>query len=230
MKVRGSRVMMAILAAGLLGACAQLNPPPPEVSHDGLLLVPDTKFAMVYRAADADFSAYRQVALAPCAVAFRKRWLQDQNNSRMDLSSRVTKKDMARIQESLGGICDSHFHEAMAASGQFTLVDDAQASDQPALLLKPAIVNLDINAPDTMSAGMSRSYTTSAGEMTLYLEIYDATTGAILARVVDRRKDPDSSRMEWSNSVTNRADADRIFRRWMTQLQEGLAKAVAAGG
>ncbi len=221
---------MAILAVGLLGACAQMNPQPPAVSHDGLQLVPDTRFAMVYRAPDADFSVYGQVALEPCGVAFRKRWLQDQNNTRMDLSSRVTQKDMARIQENLGSICDSHFRETMAASQQFALVDDAGASGQPTLLLKPAIINLDINAPDTMSPGISRTYTTSSGEMTLYLEIFDATTGAILARVVDRRKDPDSSRMEWSNSVTNRADADRIFRRWMSQLQEGLARAVAAGG
>ena len=32
----------------------------------------------------------------------------------------------------------------------------------------------------------------------------------------------DSGRMQWTNGVTNRAEADRILRRWAEQLRKGL--------
>ena len=48
--------LVAVAGLALLAGCSQLNPPPPAVSHDGLELVPDTRFAMVYRAPEANFS------------------------------------------------------------------------------------------------------------------------------------------------------------------------------
>jgi hypothetical protein len=69
---------------------------------------------------------------------------------------------------------------------------------------------------------MNRTYTTSAGQMTLVLELVDATTGDVLARVVDSQQDFDTARMQWTNSVTNRAAADRILRMWAKRLREGL--------
>ena len=90
------------------------------------------------------------------------------------------------------------------------------------LVLSPSIINLDINAPDTMSAGRSRSYTTSAGEMTLSLEVSDATTGEVLYRIVDRKRSRDTGRMEWTTSVSNKAEAERTLNRWADLLRQGL--------
>ncbi len=63
--------------------------------------------------------------------------------------------------------------------------------------------NLYINAPDTMSAGRSRTYTTEAGEATLVLEARDSTSGALLGRVLRpprdtpvRRRAVDDQRLE----------------------------------
>ena len=84
---------------------------------------------------------------------------------------------------------------------------DSFADGENVLILRPAIINLDVSAPDTNSAGMQRAYTTSAGEMTLLLELLDATTGEVLVRIVDRRQAMDTGRMQWSNSVTNAAEA-----------------------
>ena len=84
------------------------------------------------------------------------------------------------------------------------------------------IINLDISAPDTRSAGMQRTYTTEAGEMTLLLELFDGTTGEILVRVVDRQRSRESSRLQWTSSVTNQADARRILSRWASQFRKGL--------
>ena len=53
-----------------------------------------------------------------------------------------------------------------------------------AAVCSPGVANLYINAPDTMSAGRSRTYTTEAGEATLVLEARDSTSGALLGRVL----------------------------------------------
>jgi hypothetical protein len=93
------------------------------------------------------------------------------------------------------------------------------------LVLRPAIINLDIAAPDVMAAGRQRSYTTEAGQMTLVLEGVDGTTGEILVRVVDRRRAMDTGRLQWTNSVTNQAEARRMLNRWASQIREGLDEA-----
>jgi hypothetical protein len=52
-----------------------------------------------------------------------------------------------------------------------------------------------------MTAGRSRSYTVSAGSMRLVAELRDAPTGALIARVIDYKSDPDSMRMQWTTGV-----------------------------
>jgi hypothetical protein len=57
--------------------------------------------------------------------------------------------------------------------------------------------------------------------MTLYLELWDGTTNTILARVADAQGD--SGMYGWrTNSVTNRAAADRILRIWARELHKKL--------
>jgi hypothetical protein len=102
---------------------------------------------------------------------------------------------------------------------------DAFAEGEHVLVLHPSIVNLDINAPDVRSTGTSYTYTTFFGEMTLKLVLEDATTGATIARAIDRRRGFDEDYLEWSNSVTNTAETNRILSRWAKILREGLDEA-----
>ena len=210
---------IAGMGVAFLTACASTAPP--AITPDGLELVPDSKFAEVYKKPGAELDGYTKFGLASCQVAFKKNWKRDQNNSRVDLSSRVTQEDMDKIKTNLGSACDDKFREALLEDPAYDVVDTFNEGEA-VLILRPSIVNLDVNAPDVRSAGMSRTYTTSSGEMTLYLELLDATTGDIVARVIDRKRDMDSGHMQWSNSVTNKAEADRILRRWAGELREGL--------
>jgi hypothetical protein len=206
-------------AALVLSACA-INAPPTE-SFDGLLLLPDTGFGAVYMRQGADLSGYAGYGITPCQVAFKKNWMRDQNNSRVNLSSRVTQKDVDRIKDSLGAACDKYFREALDQAPSYPIVDSF-SDGEAVLVLRPAIINLDITAPDVNSPGMQRTYTTEAGEMTLVLELLDGTTGETLVRVVDHEHSRDTVRMQWTNSVTNQADARRILSRWANQLRKGL--------
>ena len=90
------------------------------------------------------------------------------------------------------------------------------------LVLRPAIMDLDVTAPDTMSAGRSYTLTESAGAMTLYLEVYDSVTSQILARAIDRETSRGMGRIQWANSVTNKQEADRVLRRWASALRSQL--------
>lgn len=214
----------ALLLAAVLTGCAT---PAPEVSHDGLRLMPDTRLGAVYIKPGANIGQYQQVLVADCAVSFRKNWLRDQNSQRLDLNNRITREEVDKIKARLGEACREHFREELARSSSFTLVDEA-GNGQPTLVLKPSIIDLDINAPDVQRPGTSRSYTTSAGEMTLFLEAFDAGSSAIVARVVDRARDNDSGHLEWTNSVTNRAEANRVLTRWAKQLANALNRAQAS--
>ncbi|MAT93026.1 MAG: hypothetical protein CME59_10540 [Halioglobus sp.] len=215
---------VAACAAVLLYGCA-VNPPP-QVSHDGLELRPEAGLQQVYVKPGASLADYEGFGLDDCSVAFRKNWLRDQNRDRISLSSRVTQKDVDRIRDALAADCDKYFREALQQDPAYQLVDSF-SDGEAVLVLKPGIINLDVAAPDVMSPGISRTYTTSAGEATLFLEIADGTTGETLVRVVDRRRGMDTGRLEWTNSVTNRADADRALRYWAGRLREGLDRAAA---
>ncbi|MEN8210103.1 MAG: DUF3313 family protein [Thermodesulfobacteriota bacterium] len=192
----------------------------PQTTHDGLVLVSDTKFGEVYKKPYAQLIEYKKFILAPCQVAFEKNWLGDQNMNR-NLSQRVSQKDVNRIKQALSTECDKYFKQALLQEPAYPLTDITD-KDQPVLILRPSIINLEINAPDVRSPGRSRIFTTSAGEMTLFLELIDSISGEILARVVDKRQGLDSGRMQWTNSITNRVEAERILAQWARLLRSEL--------
>jgi hypothetical protein len=103
------------------------------------------------------------------------------------------------------------------------------SKDDDVLLIKPAIINLDIVAPAAKSTGNTHTYSESAGEMTLYLELYDSVSGALIAKAMDRQKDRQTGYFKWQNKVANRAAANRILQAWADVLKEGLDEARATG-
>jgi hypothetical protein len=90
------------------------------------------------------------------------------------------------------------------------------------LIVRPSILNLVVTAPDKMTSGMSQTASASAGEMTLYMELFDGKTGDIIYRVIDPEA-AGNAFFRIRNSVTNRADADRVFRRWAKLLSDHLS-------
>ena len=220
----GPAALIGVLA--LVGACASTQKEDlPKVSNDGLTLVEGTKAAAVYVDPDANFAQFNRVTIAEVEVAFRKKWMRDQNQDRMALSRRVTQDDANRIKESVAREFKTVFTEELEKGG-YTVVEykGFENSAQDLLLLTPAIVNLDVTAPDTQSPGRSRTYSASAGSMTLYLEFHDSISGALLGRVMDAQAARDRGYMSISNSVTNRAEADRMLRKWARLLVQKLDK------
>jgi len=207
---------LALSAASAIAKDEEL----PDVTEDGLHRVQDSKMAIVYADPEANLSGYSKIQLLDAYVAFKKNWERDQRSGSAN-PLRITSKDVENIKNRTAEEFKKVFSEVLEDGG-YPVV--AEAGDD-VLLLRPAIVNLDVNAPDTMQAGRSRSYTQSAGEMTLYIELYDSVTGDLIAKALDRKVDRSSSYYTWTNSATNRAAADRIMKGWAEILLGALNEA-----
>ncbi len=59
-------------------AAAAKKEEPPQVTEDGLHLVPDSKLALVYADPEADLGFYSKVYLVEATVTFKKNWARDQ--------------------------------------------------------------------------------------------------------------------------------------------------------
>jgi hypothetical protein len=177
--------------------------PPPQVTDDGLELRTQTKQRLVYIRPGATFTQYDRVAILDCHVEFSKSWQRNYNNSVRDLSAKISDDDLERAKKYLSAQFTKIFTEELAKGGYH--VSEGAAPD--VLVLRPALVNIAVNAPDLMTPGRTSVYAESAGQMTLYLELWDSATNTLLARVVDAQAD-DTSYRQHASSVTNRAAAD----------------------
>jgi hypothetical protein len=191
----------------------------PEFTHDGLQRVIDSKAALAYVKPGADFSAYDQVMILDCFVAFKKDWQKDYNRDQISLSGRVNDNDMERMRNDMAEAFREVFVEELTENDGYELVDVPAGN---VLLIRPAIIDLEASAPDTRSAGRSYTFVDSAGAATLYIELYDSVSGEILARAIDRKADRGHGMMEWSTQASNRADAKRILRTWAGWLRERM--------
>ncbi len=196
----------------------------PDVTDDGLTRIPSKQVEAVYWREGASLTPYRRVALLDCFVAFRKNWQRDYNSGRRELSQRITGDEMEAIRQALAKAFREVFTRELDERGGYQLVSP-QTRDHDVLLLRPAIINLDVAAPDLQGAQPQRNYVASAGSMTLYLELYDAATQDLIGRVVDARSAQDSGVFQYANRVTNRAEADRILKRWADLLVKALNEA-----
>jgi len=182
-------------------------------AKDGLQLQKHTKQRLVYLKPGATFSQYDRVAILECYVEFRKNWARDYNSEHRSLENQVTNQDIERMKSALSTEFKKVFVNELTRGGY--QVVDTTAPD--VLVLRPALVNVDATAPDLMTANMERTVVKSAGEMTLYLELWDSTTNTILARVMDAEADQQPFAQP-ANRVTNTAAADTILKSWADEL------------
>jgi hypothetical protein len=213
----------ACVAAGLsMIYCAVLPAaePPPQETKDGLHLRKSTKSTLVYVKPGATFGQYAKFAILDCPVAFDKDWQRDYNSS---ASTRVTDSDMERIKTGLSEEFKKVFTKELTKGG-YEVVDHGGPD---VLILRPAILNLRVTAPDLMTPGINTTVVRSAGSMTLYLELWDSVSNTILARAMDAQGDP-GLHGQVSSRVTNVAAADDILRKWADILRDRLDAARAA--
>jgi hypothetical protein len=61
------------------------------------------------------------------------------------------------------------------------------------------------------------------------LDVRDSVSGALLGRVIDNRTAGDNvGHMQWTTSVSNRADFGQLFKRWAKIAGDGLVELAKA--
>lgn len=214
----GLALTLATLAAIPYAALAESDSP--QVSSDGLQLVEKDRRGEIYADPDVDWSIYDRIKLDDATVAFRKNWQRDQNRS---YPFKIKTQDMERIKSDLSKLFGEVFSKELSENGGYTMTEE---TGDDVLRITPHIVDLDVYAPDTRSSPVqTMSYTETAGRMTLQLELYDSVTGDLLAKASDRKEAPRRGYMQWTNSVTNRAEARRMLEGWARELRTRLDEA-----
>ena len=217
--------LIAILVIGFFTSqplCARNQAAP--VTVDGLHLVPDTKLGLVYADPEADLATYNTLLLMDAQVAFKKNWRHDINQN---LPFHVTSADMQRIKSEVSDLFREIFTNALKSAG-FELVSE-QSPDT--MIIRPAILDLNITSPDTPRGGTTRNVTQSAGDMTLFLELRDSITGDVLVKAMDFQFDRSNITPFMMDRTRNERAARQILTNWAEVLVNGLVEAqVAASG
>jgi hypothetical protein len=202
---------------GLLACQTTKQSPIDELStQEGLQRVDVKGVDAVYRRPGANLTPYNKLLVQPVAVEFSKNWKPEQDSELY----RMNEPDREKIRQELAQLFAEVMVNELQTKGGYQLVTEPAAD---VLEVRPAIVNLYITAPDVsmQTAGRVRTFTADAGEMTLIAELRDSVTGTLLARAFDRRQGNDMM-WQWTNSVTNTADARRVITSWADTLRNAL--------
>ena len=211
-----NNTLMLISVLALCGCSSMNTQVLPQVSSEGMTLDKNTRSTVAYKLEGVNFTHYDKIQISNSTVAFKKDWQQDYNRDQRYLSTRVSNKDVIRIKADVAQLFDQTLLEEFTNNSNYVIVEEVV---EGTLLIKPAIINLDINAPDVRSAANIKNYVQTAGEATLFLEIYDAVSGEILARIIDTRKTRDKGYYQWATKVSNRQDAKIIIKKWAKSLR-----------
>ena len=204
-----------VLCTASLAGCASSRSALPN-EWDGLVLQPGTRLGAVFVKPDAEIVSYTSVMLDPVEVSFARNW--DPNRGGRSAAGRLNANDIAAMQAGLAEMFRETFRAELERGG-YKLVDEVGPDT---LRVTAAIVDLFVTAPNTMSAGRTRTYTANTGRMTLVAELRDSVTGEILARVVDAQSGRSTGTWMATSSVTNNADARRAIGVWAAALRQGM--------
>jgi hypothetical protein len=192
------------------------------MSYDGLEKINVKGKDLAYARPGATLAGYNRVKLEPVELAFHKNWDPTKTGSRIKLSA----DERENIRTGVAKIVYEEFVKELQTKSNYKVVEE---SGPDVLRVKARIVNLYVDAPGTGTIGRSRTYTVSAGEVTILAELFDSETGQVLARIVDRREARNTIMLTLSNSVVNADEARAIASSWARVLRDGLDKAHGIG-
>jgi hypothetical protein len=223
---RWTAAASALLAAAIF-ACA--NPPPPEmeietgpgaeVTVDGLHRVSNSVFKDAWVKPDANFAAYDEILLDLISISYKRKPITTRY-PRTGSNFALTEPQMEDFKR--------YFREAFAnelSKGEhYGLVE---TPGPQTLRIAAEIIDLVIRVPTQERAGSEWLFISSTGEMTLLMELRDALSGEILARVSDRKEARAAghgtpSDLYYSSAVSSAEDVRRVFRRWAQILKARL--------
>jgi len=192
------------------------------MSSGGLQKTSVKGLELAYVRPGASLAAYKRVKLDPVEVQFDRSWDPTRTGSRIKLSS----EEREKIRASVAKLVEEEFIKTLQKGGTYQI---ATEPGPDVLRAKISVLNVYINAPTGTGAGRSKTYVSSAGQMTLLAELSDSMSGQLLARVADRREANSLARMERADRIENEGAAREVAAAWAHILRNALDKAHAIG-
>jgi hypothetical protein len=215
--MRLSHFIAALAGASMLvGPVAMAKPP---THWDGLVQVKSKRLDLVYLQPGADFRGYTKVLIEPTEVAFAKDWQRDHNRGSRRLSGRVTSRDVQDAITEGVKAADDIFTKAWSRGGYVVVTEPGP----DVLRVKTGIVNITVTAPDQPTASRSYSFAGEAGSATLFVEVRDSLTRALIGRAIDQRIAGDNN-AAWRTAMSNRADFRQLVETWANISVRGLTE------
>jgi len=207
---------IARIAASLCVALAVSQAPrAQEVTEDGLVRVPSSHKAGVYRAPGIPFTQFRSVVIAPIPVVFRKTWLREHYDYKEERIAQMQGELALAFREEL----ESEFTEA-----GYKVVDRAGPGT---LRVEPYVLNLNIVAPDASSEQRGHTYTRTGNSMKMVVELRDSSSAVIIGRIISYQQPQEYSIAQFASKVSNYGEARTAFSNTARYTREALSVAKA---
>lgn len=208
-RLAGSMLLALTL---VLGGCV-IAPSAGPTTPDGLQKRPDSRVDSVYTAPGASLARYRRVMLDELDVAFKADW-----EAR---SPGVSAGEIGDIRTLAASLFRAAFSSELEKGG-YTIVN-SPAPD--VLRVKAAVVDVDFAPASAAAAGVAGAYVVSSADISLVAELRDSQSGAVIARVIDRKRGRDVGNLQMASEASASKDAVQAFATWAGLLREALDEA-----
>lgn len=206
-------LLSLLLALGACTATPKIDPGAP-VSPQGLVKVSNTIMDEVYVYPELDLSGYDKLMIEGLGIEFRYvkdkgRFMPGRGDSEFYINEEQREKFRQGVREVMSAELTSMKH--------FSLTDQV---GEGVLLLRIGLADVVSRVPP-QSIGRVEIYLSELGSATLVIELRDARSHELLARIADRR-DIEPAMVIQSNPVTNYVEVKREMQQWGSIVTNGL--------
>jgi len=185
--------------------------PWPTITADGLHRVYIPEFAVVYVKPGAKLTDYTHLKILESVVRFEKGRVGEEEWANESQSGVPSAEEILRVRGKISKRFDELFSKKMA-DADLPLVDE---DGDGVLLIRPALINLALISSESHGAG----------EITLYVELFDSVTGERLAQAWDQKQGQsvDTGVENWALEA-NREMGLRAIDEWAQSMQSALSE------
>lgn len=180
-----------------------------------LVRVPSSRSGEVYRDLSVPFHNYRRLLIDPVAVQFKESWRR--------ANSRLTEAQLERVRVRAAGNFHDELVKELIDGGTF---EPAETAAPDVLRAKARIIELELTAPLAGTEPGIRTFTRRAAEMLLMVDLFDAASGVLVARILSDGRTREFSRPQRIDQVTIDAETRLVYANAALLTHEALNLAV----
>jgi Protein of unknown function (DUF3313) len=204
-------ISLALVAASLAGCV--IAPSAPPTTPDGLEKRSNTRVDSVYAAPGVSLARYQRVMLDDVDVAFKADW-QTRHPG-------ISAAEIGDIRKLAASLFRAAFSSELGKGG-YEIVD---APGPNVLRVSATVVDVDFVATNAAAAGVGGRYMVSVADISLLADLRDSQSGAMLARVVDRKSGRNYGNLTMASEQDSASEAVQAFATWARYLREALDEA-----